>query len=104
MGCSEAIARPGWFLEIRRPRAAVPVNPMESMGASEMQMQTTRSEAAEPATRLRLGAGARYERKNDDALRPALGRERELDLLVEMAHDLRSPLTSIIALAELIQS
>jgi len=69
-----------------------------------MQMQITRSEGAESATRLRLGAGARYERKNDEVLRPALGRERELDLLVEMAHDLRSPLTSIIALAELMQT
>jgi signal transduction histidine kinase len=77
---------------------------MESMGANEMQMQITRSEGAESATRLRVGAGARYERKADDALRPALGHERELDLLVEMAHDLRSPLTSIIALAELIQA
>src|SRR5690242_4563305 len=76
---------------------------MEFMGVNEMQMQSTRSEGAESATRVRLGASGRYDRQNDE-LRPALGREREVDLLVEMAHDLRSPLTSIITLAELMQS
>lgn len=68
-----------------------------------MQTQIARNEGADTAsTRLRLGPG-RYERK-DETLRPATGQEREMALVVEMAHDLRSPLTSIISLAELIQS
>jgi len=73
------------------------------MGANEMQMQIARTDGPETATRLRIGSNTRFERA-DDVLRPALGREREMDLLVEMAHDLRSPLTSIISLAELMQS
>ena len=67
-----------------------------------MQVQIARTDGTETATRLRIGS-TRFERA-DDVLRPALGREREMDLLVEMAHDLRSPLTSIISLAELMQS
>lgn len=69
------------------------------MGPSETQVKAPRSEAAG----LRVGAGTRYDSK-EDVLRPPLGRERETDLLVEMAHDLRSPLTAIISLAELMQS
>ena len=65
-----------------------------------MQIQTVTSDT-DGAARLRLPG--RYERK-DDPLRPALLRDREVDLVVEMAHDLRSPLTSIISLAELLQS
>jgi len=69
-----------------------------------MQLQLPRKDGAEAAgTRLRLTAGARIERK-EDPLRPTAWRERDVDLVVEVAHDLRSPLTSIIALAELLQT
>ncbi|MBI4502658.1 MAG: HAMP domain-containing histidine kinase [Gemmatimonadetes bacterium] len=66
-----------------------------------MQIQTVTNDKADAAARLLLPG--RYDRK-DDPLRPGLLREREVDLVVEMAHDLRSPLTSIISLAELLQS
>jgi hypothetical protein len=71
------------------------------MGVNEMPMQTLTNDLVEGAGRLRLPG--RYERK-DDPLRPVLPREREIDLVMEMAHDLRSPLTSVISLAELLQT
>jgi len=66
-----------------------------------MQVQTVTNEMTEGAARVRLPG--RYERK-EDPLRPSLPRDREIDLVVEVAHDLRSPLTSIISLAELLQT
>ena len=70
-----------------------------------MQLQIAKIDGTEAAgARVRLTAGARSEPRKEDALRSALSRERNVDLVVEVAHDLRSPLTSIIALAELLQS
>jgi len=68
-----------------------------------MQTQIGMNEGTDTASKRLLLAAGRYECQ-DETLRPALGHERETGLVVEMAHDLRSPLTSIISLAELIQS
>ena len=101
-GLQRSHARHGWFPEMRRRPTAAPENPTEPMGPSDMQIKLGRNEGVEAGAHLRLGT-APYEH-NEDVLRPTLRRGQEADFLVEMAHDLRSPLTAIISLAELMQT